>query len=244
MGRIFSILCIAALCVGLAFMSIFLIQSCRSRTASGNMLTDIRRVDAFNRVAVQGIDNLVITQANEMEVKVTADDNIIGQILTYVRDGRLVVDNRKTMRQQDITVKISMPDIKCLEIWGSVKAEIPNTLRCGDLDVNVAGSGSVDISDIRCSGKLNIVSNGSANITVSGESQVLRCKNEGAGNVFAERLRSDNIYARLYGSGSMFVTSNGALSVLIAGSGSLAYYGEPAEIQKQITGTGSITKRN
>jgi len=216
---------------------------CGQSVGSGNVLTDIRTIDEFSIVRVSGVQRLVITEGDECSVKVTADDNVISSVMTYTRDGNLIIENRSKMRGVNIEVFVTMPGIRLLEMQNRVKVEFPQEFHTRDFDLRLMGSGSVDFCNLISQGKVNIYTQGSGNVCMAGSCQQLKFRSEGSGSVFAENMVSSDIQARLMGPGSVFVTANGKLAVQLEGAGSLFYMGNPTNLQKSVRGAGVVQKR-
>ncbi|MCQ2253108.1 MAG: DUF2807 domain-containing protein [Bacteroidales bacterium] len=219
------------------------VVSCSGPQASGNMLTDYRRVSDFQRLVVTGVQYLTITQGGDYQCKITADDNVLSSITSLAKDGVLVIHNKSQRRRADITVEIVMPQIQELEVGSAVNAQIQDKVLAHDMVFRINDAANLQIDNIQSDGKITAYLNGAGNLNIAGNVQTFRCLSQGAGNVFAEHLDSQNIFVKITQSGSIFVTSYGKLEAKISGSGSLVYNGEPTDIQKQITGSGNVVRR-
>lgn len=229
------------ICVLVALCAIFC--GCGQSQGSGNVLTDIRKVDDFSIIKVSGVQLLSVEQGSDCQVKVTADDNVIRQVLTYTRDGVLIVENRSSMKGVNIEVFVTMPDIRLMEVQNRVKVDFPGSFGIHDFDLRLMGSGSVSISNMVSDGKINLYTQGSGNVRIGGSCKVLKFRSEGSGSVFAENMTCPDITAKLTGPGSVFVSANGKLAVQVDGPGSLFYTGTPATLQKSVRGAGSVQPR-
>ena len=217
--------------------------SCTGQQGSGNALTQTRRVSDFNRIYVKGSMQLNITQSDTYSVMVTADDNVVNGILTPVKDGRLIIENRKHVNHADIIVNITTPTINNIEIVGSTETCISGKFNVHDIDIHLDGSGNFLCNELESDGIVRFFTKGSTNVNVSGHATSFACKCEGSGNIIADHLEAGNVTARLNSSGNVFVKTNGTLNVAISASGSLFYNGTPQNIVKKIYGSGSVLQR-
>lgn len=220
-----------------------LTASCSHRAGSGNVLTEIRKVDDFNGIVMNGDMSLSIAQSNKFEVKVTADDNILNLVQVAVKNGVLFVECRRQPEISDITVSVSMPDLKTLETQGRVIVSVKEGFAVKDLEIRLNGSGNMDCPEIKSDGAIKILNRGSNNINISGSAKMFSCVTRDAGNIFADKLEAGAVVAKVAGSGSAFVKTDGNLSVIVAGSGSVVYSGKPSMISKYVTGTGTLSQR-
>jgi len=65
----------------------------------------------------------------------------------------------------------------------------------------------------------------------------------GSGSILAREFYTDNANVDLTGSGSVEVYTTDFLEVRLTGSGIVYYYGNPVNVVKEITGSGSVIKR-
>jgi hypothetical protein len=106
--------------------------------------------------------------------------------------------------------------------------------------VTLRGSGNIVVSQMAGD---NLVVNlpGSGNITVTGTAATLNVNLSGSGNVYCGELKAKSATVTLNGSGEVEVFANQNLDASMRGSGTIRYSGNPAQVSKNITGSGSIT---
>ena len=126
---------------------------------------------------------------------------------------------------------------------GKVDINVKSGFAVENLEIRTFGSGNIDISGITASAAIKILSRGSGNISLTGSAKLFSCYARDAGNVFADQLESADAVAKVGGSGSIFLKTNGNMNVIVAGSGSVIYTGKPSMISKYITGSGSVKQR-
>jgi len=224
-------------------MVLMLMSACNQRTGSGNLLTEMRKVDNFGGIIISGEMNVNIIHSDKYEVKVTADDNLIKHVNTTVKSGFLYVKCSRQPEESDITISIAMPIINSIETEGKVGIDIKEGFRVNNLEIRTFGSGNIDINGITATSAIKILNRGSGNITLTGNAKLFSCVTRDAGNVFADMLDAEEAVAKVGGSGSIFVKTSGKLNVIVAGSGSVFYNGKPSMMSKYITGSGSVKQR-
>jgi hypothetical protein len=190
-------------------------------TGSGVATAQIRDVPAFHGVELAGGNNVVIEAGRKQSVVVKADDNLLGRVTTKVESGVLVIGNTPG----SFTAKSPM----------SVVVTIPKLS-----ELTLAGGGNIVVDGVETP-SLTVTLSGGGNLTASGAAGSLGLTLSGSGNMWFTRLVADDVDAVLSGSGNMFVTATKSLRASIPGSGSIAYAGNPQDVTKSVTGSGTIT---
>ncbi|MBO7440462.1 MAG: DUF2807 domain-containing protein [Bacteroidales bacterium] len=227
----------------LMVFTLMMMSACNQRSGSGNLLTEVRKVENFGGIIVSGEMSVTITHSDKYEVKVTADDNLIKHVNTKVKSGFLCITCSRQPEESDISISVAMPNIHSIETEGNVGVDIKEGFRVNNLEIRSFGSGNIDINGITATSAIKILNRGSGNISLTGNAKLFSCVTRDAGNVFADMLDAEEAVAKVGGSGSIFVKTSGKLNVIVAGSGSVFYNGKPSMISKYITGSGSVKQR-
>lgn len=206
---------------------------------SGVVITQTRQVSDFNRVSLNGIGDLTLVQGDRESLQIEAEDNVIKNITTEVRDGTLYIGfERKTiLPTKPVKFFLTMRDIKDLETKGvsNIKAE---SVQTDQLHVGISGTGNIDIEDLSAN-SLEISISGAGNFNTGGQVDRQEINLSGAGNFNGEDLQSKTARVTITGLGkvTLWVTEN--LDVTISGTGGVDYYGEP-QVSQQISGLGKV----
>ena len=214
--------------VGLALMLIILFGCSKDNNAaspnqivgSGKLVSEQRTADIFNGINVTGIGKVYITQDTVQNLRIEADDNIIGLVTTSVSDGVLMVA-LKDGSYNGITVNVyaSMKTIRQLECVGT--AEFVN-------------NGQIDSDSIVCR------ITGTGTITLNGKAGFESVEIVGAGNIHNYGLTSSRCSAVISGTGNIEVNVVQELDAVISGTGKISYSGNPAIIHQTISGVGTV----
>lgn len=209
-------------------------------SGSGNVVTEARTLDAFDRIQVDGSTNIVLRQEATQVVSVEGDDNIVPIISTQVRNGELLIDNRQSYRTKNpVTVYIAIPTISGLRIRGSSDLIGTTALEGEALTIEVSGSGNVDVELYY--EELTTSITGSSDITLAGEVTKQNVSVTGSGNYRARELSSEECLINVTGSGDGVVRVSQLLDAKVTGSGDVLYYGNP-EVRSSVTGSGDLAK--
>lgn len=189
---------------------------------SGNLVVQKRDLASFNGIEVGGVFQVEIVSQKEQAVEVEADDNLIDQISTEVKDGILIIKNEKRFSWgSKPKVRISVPDIKA---------------------IRTSGSSYVTASNIN-SASLDLKASGSSKIVVFGSSENIDVRTSGSSKVDAKDLRSVKTTVRSSGASKADVVAEKHLLAKASGAGKISYSGEPEVLEKNTSGAGRINQR-
>jgi hypothetical protein len=198
-------------------------------------------LDAFEAVGLSFNGNVVLTQGSPQKVVVEAQANIIDNIKREVRGGSWSIGYKENVREaKPVTVYITMPTLKGAAVAGS--GNISSTSKftgLKDLDLDVSGSGNIELSFEAQSADVAISGSGGAEL--DGMTQSLDIAISGSGNVHATKLKASNCEVSIAGSGDAEVFVNGDLKAAISGSGDVHYTGN-ANVTAKVAGSGEVTK--
>lgn len=221
-------------------------------TGSKNYITKKVEVGQFNEVKLSSSANVIYHQGSQNYIEIYGSDNIIPLLETYVDGNTLIIKYKKnvTVWKGKLEVKVFSPELNKLTINGSGDIHLANGIQTKeDISLNINGSGDIKGEKFKCrrmtvsingSGdvKLQQIESeeciasiaGSGDIGLSGKTLNAEYKITGSGNIGAGNLKSENVSASTAGSGSINCYVTGKLKVRVAGSGDIAYRGNPQEI--------------
>lgn len=207
---------------------------------NGDVKTQQRSVTGFTGVETHGSIDLEVSQG-DYKVVVESDENIIPEIVTEVVNGRLLVhfkDGFSNFSYTSARVYITAPTLNALEVHGSGNINSKGTISNNDkMEILVSGSGDIN-ADIH-SPVVTSDTNGSGNITLSGETREFSSSISGSGDVHAFDLKSETVKTSTHGSGNMEVNASVKLESGIFGSGDVDYKGSP-QISSEVHGSGAL----
>lgn len=212
---------------------------------SGVVKSETREVADFDAIRIDYPAHITIQQGKSESVEIEADDNLLPQLDTKVRNGMLVVENtEQNWRERvdpDQPVRITITVVNLKEVQfptaGDVRIEGVET---DSLTVTVSGAGDVTMTDLNAR-NLDINLSGAGSITADGETDSLDLRISGLGNFNGGDLQSQDASVQISGAGSATVWVEDRLNANISGAGSIDYYGDP-DVNENISGVGSVSK--
>ncbi|MCB0668729.1 MAG: DUF2807 domain-containing protein [Saprospiraceae bacterium] len=208
----------------------------------GDVIEETFDIDDVTSIALRMDATLFLTQGDEHSVTISAQPNIIDEIDFRVRNRELVINNDRCLRNYEpVEIYMTVPEIRELSISGSGSIISQNQIFISDLELNLSGSGYMDL-DINGDDVFARIS-GSGDMKLQGFIDDLDYTVSGSGNLHAFDLEAQTADIRISGSGNVEVTVNEHLDVRISGSGDVYYRGAPA-IESRISGSGKVIDDN
>ncbi len=208
------------------------------------LATEERAAHGVDRVHLNGIGELTVTQGEDEGFTVQAEESILPLIETEVRDGMLTIGFRRQMRgikpTMPIRFDLRVRQLRGLAVTGSGSARSAQ-IRTERLDVEISGSGSVQLDELVTDRLVTTIS-GSGNFQVAGEAPEHRVQISGSGGLQAESLQARKADVTVSGSGGATVHVSDNLSAVISGSGSVVYSGNP-HVSQVTSGSGRAHAR-
>lgn len=215
------------------------------------MTTEVRVVDPFNRLEIDGHAQVTLVQGDGETVAVETAARGQSRVVARVEDRTLkiragvtrrwwsgLVGGRATMTPK---IVITFKSLDAIGLSGAVQLTA-DTIRGSDLRIGASGGSTIRIDDIEAK-TLRIDGSGALKATLGGEVVEQRISISGAGEVRGEKLESQSAIVDVSGAGSIVVNVAKTLRATISGAGSVEYYGDP-EVKQSVSGIGRVKRRS
>jgi len=187
---------------------------------SGKVTSETRSVPDFKKIQDDGSVNVYVKVGPATSIKIEGDDNLLPLIKTKVKDGTLIISNKKSLHSnKKLLVTVTAPFIEAI-----------------DLD----GAGNVTVHNLDCP-HAHLTLDGAGNLTVTGKADTLETTLDGAGNMMLGGLMAKNAKANLNGAGNVDLSASDSLDATLDGVGNLTCHGHPKEVHKSVDGVGRIS---
>ena len=210
---------------------------------SGTIATEVRDVTGFDEVELRGTGILTLEQGEREGIEIQADDNLLPEITTEVKDRRLVISTRSRILSlfrpsQPIRYRVWLRDLRKAVLSGSGEINA-DRLVTEDLTLGISGSGRLRV-DALTAVSLDASISGSGEGTLAGAVDRLSIEVSGSGDLHVERLPCRTARVNVGGSGNCWLTVSDELDVRVSGSGRIRYAGSP-RVSQRISGSGRVT---
>jgi len=208
--------------------------------------SDDRNVKNFTGVAAGGPINVVIKMGNTESLKFEGDAEAISTLVSEVKGNILVIRPKtswtswaKKYEGKTITAYVTAKDITSLTMSGNGSIIVSGALTSGEFTTTLSGSGSIKANIT--ADKLTGVISGSGDLNISGKTDVVQVTISGSGNLNGKALTTNRLSARISGSGTVSIKTDGTIKAFISGSGKVYYTGNPT-IEKTVIGSGGVSE--
>ena len=188
---------------------------------NGQLVTEQRKVEPFINIEAGGAFRIE-WHSGPPSASITVDENLMQYVEMEVRDKVLHVRTTRSVRPTH-----------------SIKLElISNALE------GASFSGASRLNAHQLSGpKFYLETRGASNVVLDGAVDELVANMTGASDLRAESLQTKMAALSVTGAGDARVAVSDTLKVSITGAGKVEYIGNPPHLEREITGAGSIRKR-
>jgi hypothetical protein len=207
----------------------------------GVITTEQRSFNSAKKIKLIGNFDVQLTQSATKKITINAEANLLEFIETKERNGWLEISTKKDVKLKPntkIVIDIETDILEGINIVGSGNFTCLNKFEGGEqLEINIAGSGDVEIATNTPKVEASIAGNG--DVLISGETKETKVSIAGSGDYKGKNLKSELAKVSIAGSGNVEVFASQELNINIAGSGDVFYLGNPT-ITKKIAGSGVI----
>lgn len=233
-------------------------------TGNGTVIVESRSAASFGKIDAEGDFMIIYKKSSISSISVSADENLMPYIETTVDGGTLKIKAKSgylPVGSTTLIVRVSSPAVSDLSLLGSGLLSA-DTLTGTNFASDLNGSGAIAIRYAKgdkmvstllgagsqeIGGQWNYVDcnlEGQGNYDLTGKSSNLKLVVDGSGTISAYPLITSQANVNIIGAARCYISVNQSLSVKIDGSGKVLYKGTASQIDKTITGDGSVTAVN
>lgn len=211
---------------------------------SGDIATETRDVKNFTGVSTATAIDIYLTQGNDFEVEVEADDNLLQYIVTDVDNGVLKVHFVKGINvtwSKKKVVHVTMKNIELIRASsaGDVIGQTP--IKTENLKIRTSSAGDVKLEVYAKA--LDLGTSSSGDITLTGEADYLEASTSSAGDIKAFELTVKEADIRASSAGDVKITVSDRLYARASSAGDIQYRGNPEKVDAKSSSAGDVIKR-
>ena len=231
--------------VALLLATVFIsLHSCRKVTGHGPVVTESRKPSNFTSINFDVPGDLYYTQDNNYKIEIEAQENIIGEIETYMAGHELKIrvhDNVRLRSEENIRINVSAPSITGLILSGSGNIRVSQPYQPSNTRLVVSGSGSMTINQLETNHVDAAVSGSGELLVLNGIAQHEDADISGSGRLDLLGMMAKTARTQISGSGSVKLYVIEELNTKISGSGTVYYRGNPVT-NTTISGSGKVIR--
>lgn len=197
---------------------------------SGQVVNETRSISGVSSVALTMPGTLYISLGSDEELRIEAEDNIIGYIQTNVRGGKLQIEKEPGVNLQingPLNYYLTVTNLESIENTSSGDVETEDILS-DSLLIKLSSSGDLSMRSLD-GGSLRVELTSSGDVEIlGGEVQEQNIRLSSSGKYQARDLASERAEVNLTSSGSATVQASERISGRLSSSGNLYYVGNPS----------------
>jgi hypothetical protein len=212
---------------GAILIPVLLLGACSMGEASetsGQKVSRNYQVGAFDKIALTGSSNVIVTVGGAPSVRAEGDSALLEKLEIRVENGVLQIGYKKgnwsfgwRKDHGPVTVHVSAPSLTGAEVAGSGDMKI-DKVEGGDFAGEIAGSGEMELASLRA-GKASFSIAGSGGVTANGNAETGDFSSAGSGDVHAAGLQVKRAKVSIAGSGNVETQATETANIDIKGSG-------------------------
>jgi len=224
---------------------------------NGQLVTTEKTVSQFEKVNVGGSAEVRFYESQAYRVVVTVDSNLSDYVDIFTRNRELNI----RLKNGNYSFTRFLVDVYCPVLTGvsmsgsgsfsgvdkivtssfeaivSGSGKIDGTVECGNFSARISGSGRIN-NNVVCD-SLTATISGSGEITITGTGRDSDIRISGSGDFRGIEFKTNNVSARISGSGNLIIWILDYLRANVSGSGDIRYRGNP-RIDFSGSGSGRI----
>ena len=214
--------------------------------ANLNSSASTPEIKDFHGIASAGPIEVIVTIGDTESIKYEGDADAIATLITEVKSGILIIRPKnslkswaKTYEDKKIVAHVHAKSLSSLTISGDGSMNVKGTVTAAALTTTLSGSGSLT-ANIDAD-QLTTVVSGSGLLHLTGKTGKVSATLSGSANFDGKGLSTENLSAKISGSGKITIEANNSIKATILGSGQIHYTGNPT-VEKTIIGSGEVSE--
>ncbi|MFT2009655.1 head GIN domain-containing protein [Pontibacter sp. 13R65] len=207
---------------------------------NGNIQKQTRKVSGFKGINVSGGFAVDITLGNNEGVVLEAEENLLSQISTEVKNGVLHIYNEGNIStSKGMKAHITLKELNSIDVSGGVKVVGNSTVKTNTLKLDMSGGSKVTLAmDVKT---LAADMSGAAKIDLSGRADNMKLELSGASKVMADKLEAKKVEVEASGASKVNVFAKESLEINASGASHVAYRGSPS-ITSETSAAAKVSK--
>lgn len=212
-------------------------------SGNGNVVEEVRDVSGFTGVHVSSGIDVYLSEGDQFEVRVEADENLMEVIETEVRGNMLEVgtDRVNIRRAKSKKVYVTLPELTALKISSAGDCDGQTPFHCDDLRLSISSAGDLSLEVEADRIDIDISSSGDARI--AGNAGELDASLSSAGDLDAWDLEARVVDVSVSSAGDARVFATEEISMSASSAGNIYYRGDAKVLRSSKSSAGDIVKR-
>ena len=183
----------------------------------------------FDRVALAGPHNVIVTVGGAHSVRAEGDSKLMERLEVTVENGELKIGTKErtnigwNSNRQGLTIYVSAPSLTGAAVAGSGDLKV-DRVEGKSFAASICGSGNIDLASVKVE-EAAFAIGGSGNIKAAGTAGSSASSIGGSGDLDLARLETRQAKVSIAGSGNVSARASEAADISIVGSGDVTVAG-------------------
>lgn len=232
-----------AVAIVLFFLFLSACDTLQYKKGNGEIVVKTHYPDDFDEIVINGNYEIFLEKGNEPKVVINVDENLVEYIEVESFQGILSITSTKNIRsKEEIKIFITYRNIERISNSGASALFTESQLVSEKLNLTLSGAGMIEMDLDVSTLEINLLGAGYIRLKGSANNQVIRMT--GAGGLDAYELESTDCDISISGVGGAKVNVSGTLIASVSGIGGIRYQGNPAHVNRKVSGIGQIRSAN
>jgi hypothetical protein len=217
-----------------------------AETSGENIRRDFAAA-GFDRVAVAGPHNVIVTVGGAHSVRAEGDSKLMERLEVKVKNGELHIGTKdrkgfswSSNNRQALTIYVTAPSLSGAAVAGSGDLKV-DRVEGKSFAASIGGSGNIDLASLKVE-EAAFAIGGSGNIRAAGTAASSNASIGGSGDLDLGKLETRQAKVSIAGSGSVSARATEAADISIVGSGDVTMAGgAKCTISKMGSGSANCT---
>jgi hypothetical protein len=214
-------------------------------SGNGNVIEETRDISGFTGIQISSGIDVYLSEGDQFEVRVEADENLMDVIETELKGKDLVVkteDRVSIRRAESKKVHVTLPDLKEVKISSAGDCRGQTMFYCDDLRLGISSAGDLSLEVEARRIDIEISSSGDAKI--SGQAEVLNASLSSAGGLDAYNLIAGKVDVDVSSAGDARVHATEEISMNASSAGDIYYKGDARVVNSRSSSAGKIVHKD
>ncbi len=196
--------------------------------AGGEQIKRDYQLAGFDRVALGGPHDVIVTVGGAHSVRAEGDSRLIERLEVKVENGELTIGHKDRMsfgwkNHKPVTIYVTAPSLRAASIGGSGNIKV-DKVAGKSFAAAIGGSGDIDLASLTVEEAVFSIG-GSGNIRAVGTAGSSQASIAGSGDLDLGRLEARRAKVSIAGSGNVSARATEAADISIVGSGDVTMAG-------------------
>ncbi|MCJ8163744.1 DUF2807 domain-containing protein [Pontibacter sp. E15-1] len=193
---------------------------------NGNIQAQDRKVSGFKGIEVSGGFTVEITQGNQERLRIEAEENLLQNIKTEVRNGVLHIYNDKGIStNKGMKAYITIRELNSIHLSGGVKVIGMSAFKMNDLELDLSGASKVTM-ELHAK-ELKADMSGASKVEFTGDADKVDMNLSGASKAELAALEARHVRVDASGASKVKVYAKELLDIDASGASAVFYKGKP-----------------